>query len=170
VRVTRDPAAFAECYRSELDGLVRLAFAVSGDGATAEEVVAEAVVRVWTVWRKDGRTDEIDDLGAYLRRAVVNEVIGRGRRRGRWERRRTLMPVGVATRIEPGADDRHVLWEALRTLPLEQRAVIALRFLTDLSEAQTGDALGIPIGTVKSRVSRGLAALRVELSEVAHDA
>jgi RNA polymerase sigma-70 factor (sigma-E family) len=162
----RDLNSFSVCYRSELNSLLGLAYAVSGDRAAAEDVVAEAVVRVWARWRRV----EIDDLGAYLRRAVVNEVIGRGRRRVRWERRQVLVPLRAEARIEDPADDRHVLWEALRSLPVDQRAAIALRYLTDLSEAQTADALGVPIGTVKSRVSRGLAQLRVQLSEVGHDA
>ena len=163
----RDLTSFSACYRSELSSLLGLAYAVSGDPSAAEDIVAEAVVRVWARWRRA----EIDDLAAYLRRAVVNEVIGRGRRRARWERRRNLLPLTLP--VDAGnnpADDRHVLWEALHTLPLDQRGAIALRYLTDLSEAQTADALGVPIGTVKSRVSRGLAQLRVHLSEVGHDA
>jgi RNA polymerase sigma-70 factor (sigma-E family) len=162
----RDLNSFSVCYRSELNSLLGLAYAVSGDRSAAEDIVAEAVVRVWARWRRA----EIDDLAAYLRRAVVNEVIGRGRRRARWERRRALLAVTALDGGGNPADDRHVLWEALRTLPLDQRGAIALRYLTDLSEAQTADALGVPIGTVKSRVSRGLAQLRVNLSEVGHDA
>jgi RNA polymerase sigma-70 factor (sigma-E family) len=162
----RDLSSFSVCYRSELNRLLGLAYAVSGDRSTAEDIVAEAVVRVWARWRRA----DIDDLPAYLRRAVVNEVIGRGRRRVRRERRQALVPVRAESPIEDPADDRHVLWEALRALPVDQRAAIALRYLTDLSEAQTADALGVPVGTVKSRVARGLAQLRVQLSEVGHDA
>ncbi len=163
----RDLNSFSVCYRNELNSLLGLAYAVSGDRSAAEDIVAEAVVRVWARWRRDA----IDDLPAYLRRAVVNEVIGRGRRRARWERRRTLLVVTAAVDAgDHSSDDRHVLWEALRTLPVDQRCAIALRYLTDLSEAQTADALGVPVGTVKSRVSRGLAQLRVHLSEVGHDA
>jgi RNA polymerase sigma-70 factor (sigma-E family) len=164
--MTRDLGSFSVCYRNELNSLLGLAYAVSGDRAAAEDIVAEAVVRVWARWRRD----DIDDLGAYLRRAVVNEVIGRGRRRVRWQRRQALVAAEVEARFEDASGDRHVLWEALRALPVEQRAAIALRYLTDLSEAQTADALGVPIGTVKSRVSRGLAELRAHLSEVGHDA
>jgi RNA polymerase sigma factor (sigma-70 family) len=58
-----------------------------------------------------------------------------------------------------------VLWTALRELPVEQRCAIALRYLMDLTEAQTAATLGIPVGTVKSRVSRGLEQLRTHLSE-----
>jgi RNA polymerase sigma factor (sigma-70 family) len=51
------------------------------------------------------------------------------------------------------------------TLRPEQRAAIVLRFYEDLSEADTAEALGIPLGTVKSTVSRGLERLRNELPE-----
>jgi RNA polymerase sigma-70 factor (sigma-E family) len=163
--VKRDLDAFAVSYRRELDGLLRLAYAVSGDRSAAEDIVAEAVARVWVRWRKG----DIDDLGAYLRRAVVNEVIGRSRRRGNRERRAAL-PVEAAPAIEDLVDNRNVLWGALLALPVDQRAVIALRYLTDLTEAQTAETLAIPLGTVKSRVSRGLEQLRLHLSEVGHDA
>lgn len=161
----RDLDAFAISYRRELDGLLRLAYAVSGDRSAAEDIVAEAVARVWARWRKG----DIDDLGAYLRRAVVNEVIGRSRRRRNRERRAAL-PVEAAPAIEDLVDNRNVLWGALLALPVDQRAVIALRYLTDLTEAQTAETLAIPLGTVKSRVSRGLEQLRLHLSEVGHDA
>ena len=147
----RDLGSFAVCYRSELDGLLRLAYVVSGNQSAAEDIVAEAVTRVWARWRKD----DIDDLRAYLRRAVVNEVIGQGRRRRHRERRAPLLPHSEARSTDDGVDDRHVLWGALLELPVEQRVVIALRYLTDLTEAQTAETLGIPLGTVKSRVAAG---------------
>jgi RNA polymerase sigma-70 factor (sigma-E family) len=162
----RDLGSFAVCYRSELDGLLRLAYVVSGNQSTAEDIVAEAVTRVWARWRKD----DIDDLRAYLRRAVVNEVIGQGRRRRHRERRAPLLPHPETMSTDRSVDDRHLLWGALLELPVEQRAVIALRYLTDLTEAQTAATLGIPLGTVKSRVSRGLEQLRLTMTEVGHDA
>jgi DNA-directed RNA polymerase specialized sigma24 family protein len=51
------------------------------------------------------------------------------------------------------------------TLRPEQRAAVVLRYFEDLSEADTAEALGRPIGTVKSRVSRGMGRLREELGE-----
>ena len=162
----RDLEGFAACYRIELANLLRLAYAVCGDRSVAEDVVADAVARVWARWRRD----DIDDLRSYLRRAVVNEVIGRGRRRRYRERREPLLSIDDDAPIEEAVDDRHVLWSALLALPVEQRAAIALRYLTDLTEAETASTLDIPLGTVKSRVSRGLEQLRSHLSEVGHDA
>jgi RNA polymerase sigma factor (sigma-70 family) len=66
-------------------------------------------------------------------------------------------------------DDGAVL-AALRTLPPRQRAIVVLRYLQDLSEADTADALDISIGAVKSGASRGLARLRqITLEESHHD-
>ena len=60
---------------------------------------------------------------------------------------------------------RLALAEALRKLPRRQREAVALRFLSDLSEADTAEALGISAGSVKTHVHRGLATLRDELGD-----
>lgn len=59
---------------------------------------------------------------------------------------------------------RQEMWEALHRLPARQRAAIVLRFYEDLTEAQAAEALGCPIGTVKSLVSRGLERLREQMA------
>jgi RNA polymerase sigma factor (sigma-70 family) len=68
--------------------------------------------------------------------------------------------------FESGVTERAALWEALATLPYDQRVVVVLRVVEDLSEQQVADMLGVAIGTVKSRLSRGLAALRTALGSV----
>jgi RNA polymerase sigma factor (sigma-70 family) len=60
-------------------------------------------------------------------------------------------------------EDRELLWRALGRLPERQRVAIVLRFYEDLPEAQVADILRCRPGTVKSRVSRGLEALRLEM-------
>ena len=69
----------------------------------------------------------------------------------------------------PAQDDlvaqRAWLWAALQGLPPRQRAAIVLRFYEDLTEAQTADAMGCAIGTVKSQVSAGIKKLREQLGE-----
>ena len=59
---------------------------------------------------------------------------------------------------EPG------LWKALNDLPRIHREVVVLRFILDWSEAEVADALGLRLGTVKSRTSRAIAQLREELT------
>lgn len=161
---------FASIFASESHRLVRLAYLLVSNPDTAEDVVAAAVSRVWPVYAR--RT--LDDPVAYLRRAVVNEALGR--------RRRASVARRVAERLRPRADDTYeaaadehliagtLLRRALGTLTTEQRAVIVLRFYEDLSEEAVAGLLGIPVGTVKSRVARALARLRNALEEVqVHD-
>jgi RNA polymerase sigma-70 factor (ECF subfamily) len=70
----------------------------------------------------------------------------------------------------PGLDDRLDVIDALRSLPIEQREVVALHHLADLPVADIAQELGVPTGTVKSQLSRGREALATALStkEVDH--
>ncbi len=142
--------------------LVRLAYVVCNDASEAEDLVAEAYARCWPKIARGG----IDDPLAYLRRAVVNGARSWGRHRfviRREELRRRVAPDSEreARRVE----DRDVLAAALASLPVAQRAVVALRFLEDLSEVETAAVLGVPVGTVKSRAARALETLRGAVEE-----
>jgi RNA polymerase sigma-70 factor (sigma-E family) len=134
--------------------LCRLAFLLTGDWAQAEDLVQDALVRCERRWRSIAA----DDPDAYVRRAVVNAAAN-------WRRRRrTELPLteeALPARDDSAATDaRLMLIAALRRLPIDQRQVLVLRFFEQLSEAETALALGIAPGTVKSRTSRGLDALR----------
>lgn len=152
---------FEQGWRDRRDHLWRLALLLCGDDHLADDIVGAAVARAWRGW--DGR--RVADADAYLRRAVVNEATDRFRARGRdrrWAQRRTgegrgqhLVADEVADRVDLGA--------ALGRLPVGQRAVVVLRYWADLSEAATAETLGVSVGTVKSRASRALDALAVEL-------
>jgi RNA polymerase sigma-70 factor (sigma-E family) len=158
--VLASPAHVADLYRAHLPGATRLAYLLTGDRATAEDVAQEAFLRVAS--RLGGLRDE-GAFGAYLHRAVVNGVRNRARRL-RLERRHAPAP---ATPYElPDVATRDVLWDALLRLPNRQRAALVLRFWLDLTEAQIAERLGCRPGTVKSTVARGLAALRTDLAEV----
>jgi RNA polymerase sigma factor (sigma-70 family) len=101
----------------------------------------------------------------YLRRTIVNLARSQFRRRRverAWlERQQPAEPAS----LPDGISERDRLQRALMTLRPEQRAAIVLRFYEDLSEADTAQALGVAVGTVKSMVSRGMERLRVELPE-----
>lgn len=165
-RVSDRQEEFTQVYRR--DGLrwVRLAYAVAGNQRHAEDAVAEAAARVWPRFR-DGK---IDDVASYMGRAVVNEALAHGRRHAVRERlfaRRMSQPREPA--VEEAVEHHQLVLGGLMRLPPNQRAAIALRFLEDLSEAETASALGVSPGTVKSRVHRGLQALREVLQEVSAD-
>lgn len=153
----RDDGAFEALFDSQRHALLRLAYLLTGDAGTAEEVVADVFASMYPRWRA-GR---VDDAGAYLRRAVVNQVRGRFRRnatRRRFESSsRALAPVAVH---DDGYEERERVRHALLSLPPGQRAVVALRYLEDRSEAETAAVLGVTVGTVKSQAAHGLERLR----------
>jgi len=146
-------AAVADHHRE----LARFAFRLCGDRTTAEDIVAEAYARVWVHWRK-GR---IDVLLPYLMRTVANEAYAGHRRRRLAQRKDPVVePPTVEGPFEDRVDDHDQLWSAIGRLAPQQRVVLVLRIVEDLSEEQTAATLGIPPGTVKSRLSRALATLR----------
>jgi RNA polymerase sigma-70 factor (sigma-E family) len=163
-RATVDTGRLGELYVRHAQEAVRLAYLLTGDRALAEDLVQEAFVRL------AGRLVHLRDPGAfdaYLRRTVVN--LSRSHFRRRKVERAYLRRTGAApeARADVGADrsfeDREVLWRALQRLSPRQRAAIVLRFYEDLSEHRVAEILSCPPGTVKSLVSRGLAAMRGEI-------
>jgi RNA polymerase sigma-70 factor (sigma-E family) len=147
-----------ELYRAHRRDLVRLATLLVDDQAIAEDAVQDAFV---AMARQGGR--DIEDPGAYLRTAVLNNA--RSTLRKRRVRRRHLRSVDRLP-VAPGADQAVLLDEdarqvlaALRELSDRQREVLVLRYWADLSEAEIADALGISAGSVKTHAHRGTAAL-----------
>jgi RNA polymerase sigma-70 factor (sigma-E family) len=154
---------FFACYPQ----LVRTAFGLVGDWELAEQLVQDAFLRLWRrwVWLRDPQA-----APAYLHRTVVN--LGRGAVRRRVSERRALARGGTdhLDDSSQSADDPHgglVLRQAIETLPYRKRACIVLRYLTGLSEAETADALGVSVGTVKSQTHKALRQLREFLDEPA---
>jgi RNA polymerase sigma-70 factor (ECF subfamily) len=131
------------------------------------DAVAVAFAKVYVQWT-NGR---VDDLGPYLRRAVVNQVHSRHRRLRleRDEERRRRVDWRDGQRFDEQLGDRERLLAALRTLPESQQAVVVLRIVKDHSEDETARLLGIRRGTVKSRLSRAMDALRDLLGEEGGD-
>ena len=152
----------AELYRQHAPAAARLAYLMTGDRSRAEDLVHDAFVKII------GRFGDIRDpeaFGTYLKRTVINLANSFFRRR-KLERAH-LESEGRGLRHETTDEgdpvEREALWSALAALPTRQRAAIVLRFYEDLSEQQTAHVLGVPVGTVKSMVSRGLEALRSEV-------
>jgi RNA polymerase sigma factor (sigma-70 family) len=113
--------------------------------------------RLWTLRSPDA-------FEAYLRQTILN--LARGYMRRRRRERAYLDRQRDSRRDEitgPDLSVRDELFRGLSRLTPRQRAAVVLRFYVDLSEQQTGELLGCPVGTVKSLVSRGLDALREEL-------
>ena len=158
-----EPDAYAELVRRHAPVAVRTA-ALLGAGAAAEDVVQEALVKAY---RSLGRFREGAAFRPWLLRIVANETRNQHRsdvRRGRREEATMLAPDLLPPR-DPAEetvrhDQRAALLAAVDALSPKLREVVTCRYLLDLDEAETATVLGLPRGTVKSRLSRGLTALR----------
>jgi RNA polymerase sigma-70 factor (sigma-E family) len=147
-----DADDFAEFVAARSGALLRTAYLLTGNHQDAEDLVQTALVKAVPKW---GRLREHEP---YVRRILVNESVSSWRR-GRW--RETPVPE-VRDEPTPGYDveQKVVLRRALAQLAPRQRAVIVLRYFDDLTEAQTTDALGVAVGTVKSQARDALTRLR----------
>jgi RNA polymerase sigma factor (sigma-70 family) len=143
-----------QLYRVERVPMVRLAHLLTGSPVTAEDVVQEAFVRLHPV------LDTVADPGAYLRTTVVNLCRSHHRRRGVEERWLACQP-SPGVELLPELDET---WRALAALSDAQRQALVLRFYLDLRVETIADLLELPVGTVKSTLHRGLAALSKEIS------
>jgi RNA polymerase sigma-70 factor (sigma-E family) len=137
--------------------LLRTAFLLTGDPESARDLLQSALERVT---RRLGAIRDPQALEAYLRATMATTAANQRRRM--WHRELPTATLVDEEGRDPtaAADSRVAVVAALRALPPEQRAVIVLRFYEDLTEAQTAQVLGIALGTVKSRTSRALDALR----------
>ena len=148
-------AAFDALVAARSPALLRTAYLLTGDHHRAQDLVQTALSRAYVRW---GRLRSVNAGEAYVRRVIVTTAASSWRRK--WHRE---VPTEVLPDRPSPADDldlRAGMRLALQRLPAAQRAVLVLRFYEDLSEAQTAELLGCSLGTVKSRTSRALAALR----------
>jgi RNA polymerase sigma factor (sigma-70 family) len=143
---------FEELYRVAY----RAAYGVLGNRAEAEDCAQEASARALVRWRRVH-----DYAPAWVARVSVNLALDRTRATQRANRLRRGPAVDV-DRFELAARRRD-LATALIALPKRQREAVVLRYLVDLPEADTADAMGCTVGTVKSTVARALDRMRVEL-------
>ena len=156
-----DHDAFAALVGAASDRLYALACLILRDSDRAEDATQEAFVRAW---REIPKLRDPERFDAWLRRLVVNACYDEGRR----IRRRAEVSLVVLDQRSV-LDSSSVMAEAdrvdraFRRLPLDQRVVLALQHYYDLSHTEIAETLGIPLGTVKSRVRYGVAAMRAAL-------
>jgi RNA polymerase sigma-70 factor (sigma-E family) len=152
-----DRVEFDEFVTSRSPHLLRLAFLMTRNWAEAEDLLQTALMKLWFAWRRlDGEPD------AYVRKIIGTTFISWRRRRWTGEDSHADVPELAVPDGTDMIDDRYGLWPAVSRLPKRQRAVLALRYFEDLSEAQTAATLGISVGTVKSQTSKALANLRAD--------
>jgi RNA polymerase sigma-70 factor (sigma-E family) len=159
----RDPEAFAEFVAARSAALHRAAYLMVGDAQLAQDLVQEALTKTYVAWPRLREADHHGKVEAYVRKAITTTAIGWFRKKSWGERTVERPPESAQAGHSDLVDQRAWLWQALQELPVRQRAAIVLRYYEDLTEAQTAEAMGCAVGTVKSQVSAGLAKLRDRL-------
>jgi RNA polymerase sigma-70 factor (sigma-E family) len=161
----RDDADFAAYMAARWPFLVRSLVLIGCPRHEAEDVVQTGLARCYASW---DRVRKADDVDAYVYRTVLNSWHKSRKRRWWGEVPTEVLP--EAPVVEDPTDQvllRQALEAQLDRLTAEHREVLVLRFVADLTEPQVADVLDVPVGTVKSRVSRALANLDlVALREV----
>ncbi len=164
-----DGVAFGALVEADLPAMVRLAAVVSGNAADAEDIVQEALTKVLQSLR---RFDESRPFRPWFATIVANQARNWKRSRGRQLRLvqrialQAHLPERFVEEIVLEADEGSRVVAALQSLDRHDREVLALRFLVGLSERESADALGIAVGTVKSRTSRALERMRTQWDSV----
>ena len=156
--MSNEQTEFAEFFQASWEPCLRAVVAVAGRSQLAEDQVAEAFAKAWGSWRKVRRHPA-------PRAWVVRTALNTGA--SWWRFRRRELPLtdhDRAAPADPGGGLDATLLTAIWRLPPRQREVIALRIFLDLDTATIAGQLGIEAGTVRMHLSRGVAALRHELT------
>jgi RNA polymerase sigma-70 factor (ECF subfamily) len=175
LRAARDGSApdLEALFRTHWHRAYRAAYLVVHDAAAAEDIAQEAFI---SAVRALDRFDRRRPFGPWLHRIVVNRAID-------WSRARTVRrevpadaDLATSTAERPASESdfppqsgpySDEVAAALATLSPEHRAVIVMRYLLEYTPGEIGRALGLPRGTVNSRLRRGLDRLADELGEEA---
>ena len=148
---------FAEFVAGRSAELLRLAYVLTADQHAAEDLLQTALTKAAAWW---GRIHSAPE--GYVRKIMYREQVS-------WWRLRARRPVTVVARVPepPPQQDQMVMVEArlalrdaLLALPSGKRAMLVLRYLEDLPEAQVADILGCSVGTVRSQTHKAIAQLR----------
>jgi RNA polymerase sigma-70 factor (ECF subfamily) len=156
---------FSAFYRAGYGRLVGQLLAITGNLQDAEDAVQEAFARASLRWT---RLRDFDLPEAWVRRVAIN-LAASGVRRARRQ-------LAVLARVVPPAPlparspEQLALAAALGRLPLRYRQVLVLHYGADLSVEETARQLGVPTGTVKSRLARGRVALQRQLTDHGEEA
>ena len=160
--------AFAALTRRHVDGAFRLAWAIIGSTADAEDAVQDAFS---LAWRKRSSLRDPDRFDAWFAKILVNVCRERLRARARSRVHEVAVafePVADHRAGSPGPDIglRGVIGDALTGLDPDHRIVVVLRYWADLTVDEIAERVGVPAGTVKSRLHYALRALAPSLEDV----
>ena len=158
-----DAAAWEPLVLAHQEAVFRLSYLLLGDPDDAEDVAQETFLRAWNHLK---RFDPTRPLRPWLLSIAANLASNRRRSAGRYLAGLTRAfrnePTSSSSTEEKSARDMQAsdLWKAVQTLSMPDQQIVYLRYFLELSVAETAQALNIPEGTVKSRLSRALERLR----------
>jgi RNA polymerase sigma-70 factor (sigma-E family) len=155
-----EQAAFAAFVRTHSRSLYGTAYLLTGTGHAAEELLQDTLAALYPKWE---RVTAAESPVAYVRRALSNRFVSGTRRHSAhdlatWDLPDSAAPGDVAEMIA----ERRWIWQVLGTLSERQRVAVVLRYFHDLSDDEIADYLDCRVGTVRSLISRGVAALRAD--------
>jgi RNA polymerase sigma-70 factor (sigma-E family) len=150
---------FEDFVAVRLPALSRYATLLCGDREEAHDIVQEVLTRALVKW---ARIERLDEPYGYVRVMITNEFLSRRRRPARTvplleDHDSPAQPAGSPA-------DHDGLWQRLKTLPRQQRAVLVLRYYEGLGDDEIADVLGCRPGTVRGYASRAIATLRIEIT------
>ena len=145
---------FTEFVAARGSALRRTAFLMTGDWHAAEDLTQTALARLYVAWPRVG----LDGAEAYARTILTRSLIDARRRF--WHRERPTAELIDGPGPDDVVEDRLDHSRAIESLPTNQRVVLVLRFWEDMAVEEVAHVLGVSSGTVKSRTSRALDALR----------
>lgn len=153
-----DDSGFEAFYRQSRDGCFRALIVAVADPVEAEDLLAEAYSRCLESWSK---------VRSHPAPAAWVVTVAMNLHRDRWRKTRRALVSLITSEVAdpPSLPIEPNLLAAVRSLPDQQRRVVALRIILDFDTNQTADALGITAGTVTTHLHRALKTLRDELSK-----
>lgn len=164
-----DQQAFADLMVASHPRLFRLAHGILGNPYLAEDATQQAYLDIWRDLR---RLRDPERFEGWAYRILVRSCYREARRTPKW-----LPDEAIPTDREPrdirsldAVLDRDQLERGFQRLPVDQRAVIVLHYLMDMTLDRVAEALDIPLGTANSRLSRAVAAMRAALEADARSA
>jgi RNA polymerase sigma-70 factor, ECF subfamily len=154
-----DESAFTELIDLEGDRCFAIAYRILRDVERAQDAVQQALL---LAWRELPRLRDPERFEVWLHRLLVNACYDEARRYRRWSLRIRELPVDGPSAPDPtvSVDDRDVLERAFLQLSPEHRAVFVLHHHVGLPLATIAEVVGVPIGTVKSRLHHATRNLR----------
>lgn len=154
---------FDTWYHAEYPRLVNSIGMVIGDRALAADAVAEAFTKALSKWE---RVKRMQHPTGWVYRVAMNEA-KRSLRRGSHERRLLQEQISTTPTFVAPVEGDHELWDAVAQLPERMRAVVVLRYVSDLTEPMIAETLGIRRGSVATMLKRAHERLARDLGPAA---